>query len=70
MEFENRLKDFRSQMNKLGWAGSFLAPSGDMEYLIGVRRQRPNATQGHMHGDWLYGAIAVSYTHLTLPTKA
>ena len=57
MEFENRLKDFRSQMNKLGWAGSFLAPSGDMEYLIGVRRQRPNATQGHMHGDWLYGAI-------------
>ena len=21
IEFENRLKDFRSQMNKLGWAG-------------------------------------------------
>ena len=57
MGFENRLKDFRSQMNELGWAGTFLAPSGDMEYLIGVRRQRPNATKGHMHGDWLYGAI-------------
>ena len=40
-----------------GWAGTILAPSGDMEYLIGVRRQRPNATKSHMHGDWLYGAI-------------
>jgi Xaa-Pro aminopeptidase len=28
-----------------------------MEYLLGVRRQRPNATKGHMHGDWFYGAI-------------
>jgi Xaa-Pro aminopeptidase len=28
-----------------------------MEYLIGVRRQRPNATKSHMHGEWLYGAI-------------
>ena len=41
MGFENRLKYFRSQMNELGWDGAFLAPSGDMEYLIGVRRQRP-----------------------------
>jgi D-alanyl-D-alanine dipeptidase len=44
-------------MDAKGWAATFLAPSGDMEYLIGVRRQRPNATKSHMHGDWLYGAL-------------
>jgi Xaa-Pro aminopeptidase len=55
--FERRLQQFREQMEARGWAGTFLAPSGDMEYLIGVRRQRPNATKSHMHGDWFYGAI-------------
>jgi Xaa-Pro aminopeptidase len=55
--FERRLQQFREQMDQKGWAGAILAPSGDMEYLIGVRRQRPNATKSHMHGDWLYGAI-------------
>jgi Xaa-Pro dipeptidase len=55
--FERRLQKFREQMADRGWAGAFLAPSGDMEYLIGVRRQRPNATKSHMHGDWFYGAI-------------
>jgi Xaa-Pro aminopeptidase len=55
--FERRLQQFREQMQDRGWAGTFLAPSGDMEYLLGVRRQRPNATKGHMHGDWFYGAI-------------
>jgi Xaa-Pro aminopeptidase len=44
-------------MEVKGWSATFLAPSGDMEYLIGVRRQRPNAPKGHMHGDWFYGAI-------------
>ncbi len=55
--FERRLAQFREQMSKLGWAGAFLAPSGDTEYLLGVRRQRPHATTGHMHGDWFFGAI-------------
>jgi Xaa-Pro dipeptidase len=55
--FEARLQKLREQMDAKGWAATFLAPSGDMEYLIGVRRQRPNATKSHMHGDWLYGAI-------------
>jgi Xaa-Pro dipeptidase len=55
--FERRLEQFREQMEVKGWAAAILAPSGDMEYLIGVRRQRPHATQGHMHGEWLYGAI-------------
>lgn len=55
--FERRLQQFREQMDARGWAGTILAPSGDMEYLIGVRRQRPHATKGHMHGEWLYGAI-------------
>ncbi|MCK6630686.1 MAG: hypothetical protein L6R45_36665, partial [Anaerolineae bacterium] len=55
--FEPRLQKLREQMDAKGWAATFLAPSGDMEYLIGVRRQRPNATKSHMHGDWLYGAI-------------
>jgi len=55
--FERRLQQFRAEMEAKGWAGTFLAPSGDMEYLIGVRRQRPNATKSHMHGDWFYGAI-------------
>jgi Xaa-Pro dipeptidase len=55
--FERRLQQLRSQMEAKGWAATFLAPSGDMEYLIGVRRQRPNATKSHMHGDWLFGAF-------------
>ena len=55
--FEKRLERFRAEMEEKEWSATFLAPSGDMEYLIGVRRQRPNATQSHMHGDWLYGAF-------------
>jgi Xaa-Pro aminopeptidase len=55
--FERRLQKFRTEMDARGWAATFLAPSGDMEYMLGVRRQRPNATKSHMHGDWLYGAI-------------
>jgi Xaa-Pro aminopeptidase len=55
--FERRLQQIREQMEAKGWSAIFLAPSGDMEYLIGVRRQRPNATKSHMHGDWLFGAI-------------
>lgn len=55
--FERRLQKFRQQMEEKGWSGTFLAPSGDMEYLIGVRRQRPHATQGHMHGEWFFGAL-------------
>lgn len=55
--FERRLEHFRTEMDRRGWVAAFLAPSGDMEYLIGVRRQRPNATKSHMHGDWLYGAL-------------
>jgi Xaa-Pro aminopeptidase len=55
--FEPRLQKLREQMDAKGWAATFLAPSGDMEYLIGMRRQRPNATKSHMHGDWLFGAI-------------
>ena len=55
--FEPRLQKLREQMDAKGWAATFIAPSGDMEYLIGVRRQRPNATKSHMHGDWLYGAL-------------
>jgi Xaa-Pro aminopeptidase len=55
--FERRLERYRQATEARGWAGTFLAPSGDMEYLIGVRRQRPNATKSHMHGEWLYGAF-------------
>lgn len=62
--FERRLQQFREQMATRGWAGTFLAPSGDMEYLLGVRRQRPNATKSHMHGDWFYGAIITPTTSL------
>lgn len=55
--FERRLQALRAEMDARGWAATFLAPSGDMEYMLGVRRQRPNATKSHMHGDWFYGAI-------------
>lgn len=55
--FERRLGALRAEMERRGWAATFLAPSGDLEYLTGVRRARPNATRGHMHGEWLYGAL-------------
>jgi Xaa-Pro aminopeptidase len=55
--FERRLQRLREQMDELGWAATFLAPSADLEYFTGMRRARPNATRGHMHGEWLYGAL-------------
>jgi D-alanyl-D-alanine dipeptidase len=55
--FARRLQRLRELMDELGWAAVFLPPSGDLEYLTGVRRQRPHATRGHMHGDWLHGAL-------------
>jgi Xaa-Pro dipeptidase len=55
--FERRLQRLRELMDEQGWAATFLAPSADLEYLTGVRRARPNATRGHMHGEWLFGAL-------------
>jgi Xaa-Pro aminopeptidase len=55
--FERRLQSFRTRLQEKGCAGALLTPSGDMEYLLGVRRRRPNATKSHMHGDWLFGAL-------------
>ena len=43
-------------MEEAGIDAVFLPPSGDLEYVLGVRRQRAHATDDYQYGDWLYGA--------------
>ncbi len=57
IDYAQRLKTFREKMAERGWGAALLTPSGDAEYLLGIRRQRPHATEHHMHGDWLYGVL-------------
>ncbi len=60
--FRLRLERFRSALADRGWQGALLSPSGDMEYVSGVRRRPPAATESHMHGDWLAGVLVTADT--------
>ena len=55
IDYALRLQQVREYMSENGVDALFLCPSGDAEYLTGIRRQRPNATHTHYPGDWLYG---------------
>ncbi len=55
--FAGRIERFRRALDERGWIGALLTPGGDAEYLTGIRRSRPNATESHMHGDWLAGVL-------------
>jgi len=57
MNYEKRILEVRKYMQENSIDGLFLSPSGDAEYLTGIRRQRmtANATTTHSYGDWLYG---------------
>jgi Xaa-Pro aminopeptidase len=58
--YEPRLQRVREGMDKASIAAIYLMPSGDLEYVTGLRRRRPGATTGHQHGDWLTGALVTS----------
>jgi len=57
MNYEKRIFKVRKYIQENKIDGLFLNPSGDAEYLTGIRRQRmsANATSTHSYGDWLYG---------------
>ena len=57
MNYEKWISEVRKYMQENKINGLFLNPSGDAEYLTGIRRQRmqANATTTHSYGDWLYG---------------
>ncbi len=55
MDYVKRLEKVRNYMAENNIAGLILPPSGDLEYLSGIRRQRPNAGSTHAYGDWLTG---------------
>ena len=55
IDYHSRLEGIRKFMEEQGIGGFMLSPSGDAEWLTGIRRQRPNATHSHYPGDWLYG---------------
>ena len=55
--FEKRIAKLRNEMSTKGIDAFFLPPTGEFEYITGIRRQRPNPTQSNMPGDWFYGAI-------------
>lgn len=56
-QFERRIAVIQEKMAERGVDGMFLPPSGDLEYVTGLRRQRPGATESHMFGDYLYGVL-------------
>jgi len=57
IKFEERINVLKKVMEKQDIGAFFLPPSGEQEYITGIRRQRPNATHTHMPGDWLYGTL-------------
>jgi Xaa-Pro aminopeptidase len=67
MDYDSRINKTREIMARDGIDGIFLCPSGDAEYLSGVRRQRPAANHSHLPGDWLYG-LFLSLKHAIYAT--
>lgn len=55
INYNKRILRVRKIMEEKKIDALFLPPSGDAEYLTGIRRERPNATHTHMSGDWLNG---------------
>jgi len=55
INYDNRILRVRKIMEENKIDVLFLPPSGDAEYLTGIRRQRPQPTHMHMPGDWLNG---------------
>lgn len=57
INYDNRISRVRKIMEENRIDALFLPPSGDAEYLTGIRRQRPQPTHTHMDGDWLNGTF-------------
>lgn len=52
-----RLERVRAQMDRYGIELLFLPPGSNLEWLIGLRRERPSYTNILYPGGWLYGAF-------------
>lgn len=55
--FHDRIAAVRQAMDERHIDAMFLPPTGDMEYVTGIRRQQPNPTESHMFGDPVYGVL-------------
>ena len=60
--FGDRMERLRGALADREWQGALLTPSGDMEYISGIHRRPPAATESHMHGDWLAGVLITADT--------
>ena len=60
INYDNRISRVRKIMEENSIDALFLPPSGDAEYLTGIRRERPHPTHIHRFGDWLNG-IFITY---------
>ena len=70
-KYLSRLAALRRSMEESNVQAVFLAPSGDMEYITGLRRRPPDPTEATFTGDDLLGVLVTQSQILTfLPPSA
>jgi Xaa-Pro aminopeptidase len=57
VKYVGRIEALRRSMGEHGMDAIFLAPSGDMEYITGLRRRPPDPTEAVFTGDDLLGIL-------------
>lgn len=57
VDYAVRLERVRAQMDRLGADLLFLPPGSNLQWLLGLRRERPSYTTILYPGGWLYGAF-------------
>lgn len=62
INYDNRITRVRKIMEEKKIDALFLPPSGDAEYLAGIRRERSQPTHVHKFGDWLNGIFITQDT--------
>ncbi len=64
--FERRIATLRATMERAAVDAVLLTPSGDMEFITGLRRPRREPTESHTFGDYLQGVLITSDQVITI----
>lgn len=64
--YEKRIGLLREAMARAGVDAALLTPSGDMEYITGLRRPRREPVETHTYGDYLQGVLITADRVVTI----
>lgn len=64
--YEKRIEQLREAMQAAGIDAALLTPSGDMEFITGLKRQPGESVEMHTFGDYLQGVLVTQNQIVTI----